>query len=150
MNRETKIGEIMITDVISVDIKMQLGEVPDTMFKNHIRHVPITEDGKLCGILSEYDICMMMPTSILKSPPSACKKFMNGFNIGDILQHKADKALLSLKKDDLVRKALQLMIENKIGCIPITDDDDNLVGILSDYDMLHLFNSQLNRRRPEE
>lgn len=52
----TLVEEIMTTQVISVDVTTPLDEVLDVLESAHIMRVPVTEDGRLVGVISRPDI----------------------------------------------------------------------------------------------
>ena len=52
----TKVSEIMTTDTISCDCNTELVEASKTMRKEQIRRIPVTENGKLIGILTLGDL----------------------------------------------------------------------------------------------
>lgn len=53
---ETRIEEVMTRDVISVDVDQPVNECMVLMADNHIRHLPVMEDGRLVGIISVGDV----------------------------------------------------------------------------------------------
>jgi CBS domain-containing protein len=52
----TTVDEIMTTDVISVDVNTPLDEILDVLETAHILRVPVTEDGKLVGVIARPDL----------------------------------------------------------------------------------------------
>ena len=46
--------------------------------------------------------------------------------------------VITAKKDTLVYDAIELLLNNNITGLPIVDDDDNLVGIITEKDVLKL------------
>lgn len=53
--------------------------------------------------------------------------------------------VLSLKKDDTIESALKILTENRIRHIPIVDDENNVIGIISDRDIRDASPSILNK-----
>ncbi len=53
---EQTVKDFMSTDVISFDAKAGLVDLCDCLTERNFRRVPITEDGKLLGIVSRSDI----------------------------------------------------------------------------------------------
>ena len=53
---DTTAGEIMTPDVKSVDTRTPINLVMDVLETEHIIRVPVTEDGKLVGIISRRDV----------------------------------------------------------------------------------------------
>jgi signal-transduction protein with cAMP-binding, CBS, and nucleotidyltransferase domain len=50
------VSGIMTCKVVSCDIKEPLTKIYELMDKHQIRHVPITEQGRLCGIINILDV----------------------------------------------------------------------------------------------
>lgn len=46
--------------------------------------------------------------------------------------------VITVKKDTLVYDAIELLLNNNITGLPIVDNDDNLVGIITEKDVLKL------------
>ena len=55
-SKETPIGEVMTTPVISADPNDSVQQCMETMTTCHCRHLPVVEDGKLLGIVSIGDL----------------------------------------------------------------------------------------------
>ena len=46
---------------------------------------------------------------------------------------------IAIRRDEPLRRALELLIENNISGLPVVDDQDQLVGVLSEKDLLKIF-----------
>ncbi|WP_165933466.1 CBS domain-containing protein [Arundinibacter roseus] len=55
-SRETLIQDVMTSKVITVDTDQKIEECMEIMSEKHIRHLPVTNQGKLVGIISINDI----------------------------------------------------------------------------------------------
>lgn len=53
---KTKIYEVMTQQVVSVKPDMQTADAAHLMGRQQIRRLPVTQDGKLCGMLSLGDL----------------------------------------------------------------------------------------------
>jgi CBS domain-containing protein len=53
---ETAVKEIMTSETITVSVDQGLEECMTLMAKNHIRHLPVLENGKLAGIITMRDV----------------------------------------------------------------------------------------------
>lgn len=53
---ETAIEKVMTAEVITVEKDVTSAELMDLMTQNRIRHIPITNEGKLTGIVSIGDV----------------------------------------------------------------------------------------------
>ncbi len=59
-SRDTKVSEIMTPDPISVDGDQKVSDCMRIMSEQHIRHLPVVEDGQLKGIISIKDLLTSM------------------------------------------------------------------------------------------
>lgn len=55
-SKDTLIRDVMTSPVITVDIEQKVEECMTIMSQRHIRHLPVTENDKLFGIISINDI----------------------------------------------------------------------------------------------
>jgi predicted transcriptional regulator len=54
--RDTKVEEVMVTDIVSFSPDTKLADLVQTFSKRHLRRVPILDKGKIVGIVSRRDI----------------------------------------------------------------------------------------------
>ncbi|WP_373515770.1 CBS domain-containing protein [Persicitalea sp.] len=59
-SRDTLIRDVMTSKVITVETEQKLQECMEIMSDKHIRHLPVTQDGELVGIISINDIVTMI------------------------------------------------------------------------------------------
>jgi len=123
--------EIMSKDVITLSSTDTIQAALDIMRQNKIRHIPIVDqDNSLIGLVTTQSIRNATPsiffsdehTEVLQKPLSTIMKT----NV--ITGHPLD----------FVEDLAFLFYENKIGCIPITRENQ-LIGIISETDLLHTF-----------
>ena len=55
-SKQAQVQEIMTTDVVSVTPEMHIDECVALMKKHHIRHLPVSENGVITGMLSLRDL----------------------------------------------------------------------------------------------
>jgi CBS domain-containing protein len=53
---ETKVGDIMTTDLVMLKKENTVEEAVDLMERKHIKKIPITEDGHVVGIVTMTDL----------------------------------------------------------------------------------------------
>ena len=97
--------------------------------------------GALLGIITDRDIRSFLAQSALVEPEERAKVLRT--NVREIMTAEP----LTLAPDDDLREAIELLIEEKIGGIPVVDQAEGLVGIVTYVDVLRCF---LNRLEEEQ
>lgn len=61
---ETRVGDVMTRQVVSVRPEMDVGVAAHLMGRQQIRRLPVTENGKLCGMVSLGDLACREESSM--------------------------------------------------------------------------------------
>jgi CBS domain-containing protein len=117
-----KISTIMVSDVITVGPDDTLEKVKDLLIDEKIEHIPVVEDKKLVGILSYHDLWE------LNKDFKEYKKI----KAKEIMTRK----VAYLDPNSKIGTAAELFLQNLFHCIPICDDDKNVVGIVTNLDVI--------------
>jgi CBS domain-containing protein len=99
-----------------------------------IRHVPVVEDGKLVGILSDHDVRRALALDNVEqiTDPEQRIRLMEHFDAGRIMSKNVQTTTPTATLAD----ASEQMIENRVGALPVIDSG-RLVGIVTETDILH-------------
>jgi len=129
------VGQFMSTDLFTLRPNDLVDLAASVMDWRHIRHVPVEDEaGHLVGLITHRALLRLLTRGGLKSAES--------LTVRDIM--KAEPVTVSSTTPTL--EALEIMRDNKVGCLPVVDDDQ-LVGIVTSYDFLdasaRLFKEQL-------
>jgi CBS domain-containing protein len=128
-----KVSELMSKDLKTVERNDELSLADDVMKMKRVRHLPVMEDGRLVGILSQRDLFHAALSTAMGFGQKASKEFLKTVPVKEAM---ADE-LVTIGPSDDVKDAARLMTERKIGCLPVVDDG-RLVGILTESDFLKL------------
>ncbi len=129
------VSSIMAVKVISIGMDTTLGTAMNVCVENRIRHLPVLDDDeKLVGLLTDRDIRASI------SP-----------RLGSLSENNADREslrrhvhvtmirdLITAYPEMPLAKAASLMLEHRIGCLPVIDKNRHLVGIVTTSDFLRL------------
>jgi acetoin utilization protein AcuB len=135
-----KVVEIMTRDPLSVNPTETIGKVKELMADNNIRHLPVLKGRELVGIVTDRDIRAFVIRGLLESPV-AHEKALDVQVSALMTSHP-----ISVAPDDDLREAVELLIEEKFGAVPVVDATEGLVGIVSYVDVLRCFLNQLEER----
>lgn len=129
------VADLMSEDVVTLGRNDALSIADNVMSLGRIRHMPVVdEEGALCGVVSQRDLFRGALTQVLGYGSVARTRIMKTIVVKEVMT----TAVLTARAATPVSEAAELMIAHKIGCLPILDEDDRLVGILTEGDFVKL------------
>ena len=128
------VGDVMTTEVVTLDAGDHLDLASDIMTLGRIRHMPVVHDGKLVGILSQRDLFRGAISSVLQFRPAAEREWLAKIRVEEVMT----KHVVAAEPDWPIKRAVGVMIEGRFGCLPVVDEDNRVVGLLSETDCLRL------------
>jgi CBS domain-containing protein len=128
-----QVSELMTTDPVTVAPDDSVATVVELMQDQAIRHLPVVdEQGDLVGMISDRDIRGLLLPVLPNSLPEKATQMSSQAAISSIMT----SAPLSVDMESESAVAAELMIEHRVGAIPVVDADGSLVGIVSYVDLL--------------
>ena len=114
-----KVKECMCNDVCCVKPETKIQEVAKLMSENHIGCIPVCDENQcICGIVTDRDVLLRCV---------ACNKDTNQTPVSDIMSCN----VCTCKEDDEITNAETKMGQNQIRRLPVCDDKNKVVGILT-------------------
>jgi len=129
------IKDWMATAVLTVDANTSVMRATRIMKENNIRRLPVLSQGKLIGIVTDRDLKEASPSSTSEIDLHEMYYLLSEMKVKDVMTDKC----ICLRADDTLEKAALVMLREKISGIMILDGEDNLVGLLSETDILRGF-----------
>ena len=124
----------MTHEVATLERNDKLSIADNVMKLGRIRHMPVLdEDGQLAGMVSQRDLFRGALLRALGYGSHAEKKMLDTVLVKEVMV--TDLVMTSPKVSLL--EAAHLMLERKIGCLPVLEDG-KLVGILTEGDFVAL------------
>lgn len=120
----------MTRSPVTISPDAPLREAIRLLRQHRIRHLPVLSKERLCGILSDRDVKLAMP-SLEGDYRSEQLREMYDRPVSEIMT----KEVLTVAPGDSLIEAARLMRQRKIGCLPVIYND-HLVGILTETDVL--------------
>ena len=128
------VRDYMTRHPILVDPNLPVSEAQRMMVVNHIRHLPVVGDGKrLLGLVTRQRLSIP-PERLASLDVWEITRFLSGLTVGKLMVTGAD--LHRVTPDATLEEAAGLLIEHKIGGLPVVEDDDVVVGIITETDLL--------------
>ena len=128
------VTSFMSKTVTTVTPDVLLSQVKDLLSKGNFRHLPVIDDsGKLIGILTDRDLRSAYPSALMEENERIdyLKRFKE-MRVEEIMTEATARLTLKSTLDD----ALLLFDRSKVGALPVVDDKQRVVGLLSIRDLL--------------
>jgi acetoin utilization protein AcuB len=122
------VQDIMTPVPLSIEVTERLATARAKLLEADVRHLPVVDRGRLVGIISERDLPSELIEPAARSGADRADRPVSAFMSSDVL---------FVSPESQLQEAIDLMIEHRIGAVPVVDaDGDRLIGIVSYVDVL--------------
>lgn len=135
MDKWIEVKRIMTTDLITADPDETIDAVRHKLTANHIQHIPVVEGKKILGIISKGDIHRMEHHFTLFHSEKALESNRQIFST-ILAAEIMTKSLVKLTDTDSAMIAVDLFRENMFHALPVVNEKDQLVGMITPLDLL--------------
>lgn len=137
------VQDIMQSKVVTITPATTLPEAVRLTREHRIRHLPVLEDGRLVGIVSDRDLKRAMASPATSLEVHELTYLLNRLKVAEIMT----RTLITTVPTVPVEEAALLMVMHKISALPVTESG-RLVGIVTETDVLELFVKALGTGEP--
>ncbi len=133
-----QVKDLMVDKVFTVAPNDLIDRVFFLIHYEKIRHLPVIEKHKVVGMVSDRDLYKALgpkSNSNTISPSDASTLHVVSHQVRHIMR----RGVLTIGPDAPISEACELMAEHKVGALPVVDEQEKLVGILSTVDLLKVF-----------
>jgi acetoin utilization protein AcuB len=128
------VGKRMTKSVITIPPDMTVVDALNLMKREHIRRMPVVQDGKLVGIVSDKDLLNASPSHVTTLSVWEMNFLMSKITVKEVMTRQ----VLTVSEDTTIEEAAKIMADRKIGGLPVTRNGD-IVGIITETDLFKLF-----------
>ncbi|MCP5055430.1 MAG: CBS domain-containing protein [bacterium] len=134
LHSDLTVREVMTRDVKTVSRNDRLSVADDLMKVGRFRHVVVVEeDGRLAGVVSQRDLFYGALAWSLGQGSEAHRRTLEALPVKQVMTTN----LAVVEPDMLLSRAGAMMIEHRVGCLPVVEHD-RVRGILTEGDFLAL------------
>jgi len=133
-----KILDVMTVNPLTLEPGDTIGQAEEIMNEQRIRQLPIVVGTELVGIITDRDIRSFLSGRLFGASEER-ERALNA-KVASVMTTKP----MSLSPDDELRDALELLIDEKVGSVPVVDENEGLVGIVTYVDLLRAFLDSLD------
>jgi CBS domain-containing protein len=107
------------------------------------RHLPVVEGDVLVGLISHSDLLHASSSRLSKSAPEE-NAILHQLPAWRIMRED----LVTVRPDEPLERVAALLWETRVGCLPVTEEDGTLVGIITEGDFIRLTHHFLTTDEP--
>ncbi len=133
MPHRLRVADIMTREVLTLAEDDTLADARRFMERAAIRHLPVLRDGVVVGVLSHRDL-LAASFSLFADVTAQDERRM----LAAIPAREAMHEALVIPPETPVPAAARLMLDRKLGCLPVTDGERRLLGIITEADFVRL------------
>ncbi len=120
-NARKRCGEIMTRNVTTANRETSLRDAAVLLRDGDMGSIPVVENGKLVGIVTDRDIVIR---AVAEGKESSTE-------VGEAMT----KEVFSVKENDFVFEAIRLMGDKQVRRVPIVNEENEVVGIIAMADV---------------
>lgn len=130
--------EMIKKNPISISPEANFFEARNLIHEKGIRHLPVVDnENRIIGIVTDRDIREAAPSDATLLSVQELNYLLGKLKVKAFMTPK--EKLITITPDTLIEEAVQLMVDHKIGCLPVVVEGDKLYGIFTETDaMAHL------------
>jgi acetoin utilization protein AcuB len=120
---------------LTIGTQMSVSDAHEYMNEQNVRHLPVVDRaGKLVGLVAEEDLLKAEPSSATLLSVWEIHSLLSKLRVQEVMV----RDVITTTEDAAIEEAAHLMLEHKIGCLPVLRGDA-LVGIITESDMFRTF-----------
>ncbi len=126
----------MKTDIISISKEIKISQALDIFASNDFHRLPVVDNNsRLIGLITEGVIKAHTPSKATSLSIHELNYLLSKTSVESIMITD----VITINPDCLLEEAAELMMKNDIGCLPVTIDNNKLVGIITQKDIFAAF-----------
>lgn len=132
----------MTKNPICIDVDAKISDVVDLMSEHSLHRIPVVSGNKLVGLVTEGQIARKGPSKATSLSIYELNYLLSKTSVDAIMI----KDVITIHEDRFLEDAALLMEKHDIGCLPVVNDQNDVVGILTQNDVFAAFLDVLGYR----
>ncbi len=130
------VKDCMSKNIITVTKEVKISQALDIFASNNFHRLPVIDKhNHLIGLLTESTIQSHTPSKATSLSIHELNYLLSKTSVESIMI----KDVITIKPDRLLEEAAELMMNKNISCLPVIDDEELLVGIITQRDIFAAF-----------
>lgn len=137
-----RVADVMTRRVYSLPSTATLGEAALLQMRHAVRHVPVVDEGRLVGLVTDRDIKRATPSVLSGATREDYERVLRETRLARVMTRDPR----TISPDAPLREAVGVFARHKYGALPVVDAEGAMVGILSQYDAVRVLLALLEGR----
>ncbi len=129
------VADRMTPNPVTISPDTTVTAAQEMMKNNRFRRLPVMDGEKLVGWVTEEDLRQVAPSSATTLSVYEINYLLAKLKIVDVMI----KDVIVVKADAPIEEAALLMLQYKIGGMPVLDADEKVVGVVTETDIFKAF-----------
>jgi len=142
-----RVSDWMSDCVLAVEVYDSISIARQLMAKHRINQLPVLDNDRLVGIVTDRDIRDAYPTSMLIGRPKEIDRFADSYTVEEVMSHN----VFTVRPETPLATAIGILRRHRVGSLPVVKGK-SLVGIITRSDILDfiLSGAGISGVRPRE
>ncbi|MGI2178006.1 HPP family protein [Shewanella sp. Arc9-LZ] len=130
------VRDIMTPNPVCISHEASLKDAHQLMQSRNVRHLPVLSEstGQFIGMLTHKKMIAVVLTMLNKYGQGALDRKERFTPIAEVMDTQVQK----LGLDEPLTVVVQYFIDNKLGCLPVVDEHNKVLGIVTSSDFVKL------------
>jgi acetoin utilization protein AcuB len=124
----------MTTAPATVTLETSVSAARTLLQQRQIHHLPVLDQGRLVGIVSERDLLQVQPSPATSLSVWEINYLLDKLSVGEVMT----RFVITVTPDTPVLEAVRRLVGQKISALPVVENGQ-LIGIITRSDVLRLF-----------
>jgi CBS domain-containing protein len=129
-----KARDLMTREPLTVNADMPVLDAHRMMLERRIRHLLVTDGGRLTGMVTDRDIRLNLPSPATSLSVWEVNYLLAKMTVGSVMT----SSVITVDPNRDVADAARIMLDHKIGALPVVDGG-TIIGILTETDIVRAF-----------
>jgi len=135
----------MSREVITVTPDTSLTKLHRLMTDYKIRRIPVIKKGRLAGIVTLGDIREAEPSGATSLSIWEINYLIAKLQAKDIMTRNP----VTISPEATVGEAAKLMLQHKVSGLPVVDEDNRVIGIITESDIFRMVVEAWSKKEPD-
>jgi acetoin utilization protein AcuB len=137
-SKQIVVEDWMTTPVYITHPDTPVSEAYNMMMERSIRRLPVVEHGHLVGIVTLGDLREARPSPATSLSIYELNYLLAKLTVGQVMTHNPFTVMIGTP----IQHAARVMLDRKVGGLPVVDEDKKLIGIITESDIFRMLIDQ--------